>query len=645
MENQKVSHRPTICYRHMQPSDLEALERIHADIFPIRYESEFFQSVVNERDIVSWAAVDRSRPNGQSDELIGFVTARIVLAKETEIGDLLRYDPSKPDQTLVYILTLGVVETYRNLGIARSLICQVIKYASRIPTCRAVYLHVISYNIPAIHLYKKMSFKCIRRLQGFYLINGQHYDSFLFVYYVNGGRSPCSPLELLIAVVSYMTSGVKSVAARLRKIEDKSPKWPKCKETHSLISMQTKRNLTTECTGYECVIRAGTSVIKSCVNAWLLTVECLVVDCRCNKSFCVFDMYKLLWRSLFFQLESGGGQATNNLYPCMHTGHKFEVRYMVTNGRERQKILAMTSSLPSRPLVVSLCLLLLLFPVCLGIDTASITYHGGPLLTGNLNLTLIWYGQFGRVHKNVIRTFVESLHYNAGANLQPQVSSWWNVIESYQEVARKGSSPINVKVVKQVTDPKYSAGKVATSEFIQQVLQKATGGRSDTIPVIFTSKDVQMQGLCFTKCSQHGTFGDEQPYIVVGNPQNECPGACAWPFQKPDKGPLSITLNPPNGNLGADAMVIAFARALVEAVTNPYKTGFFQDNSNNANKTIEAASACWGIFGSGALDGFAGKVLVDPNTGGGFNGHGSRGRKFLIPAVWNPKTKSCWTLL
>lgn len=77
---------------------------------------------------------------------------------------------------------------------ASSLIREVIKYASSIPTCRAVYLHVISYNNPAINLYKKISFKCVRRLRGFYFINGQHYDSYLFMYYVNGGRSPCSPL-------------------------------------------------------------------------------------------------------------------------------------------------------------------------------------------------------------------------------------------------------------------------------------------------------------------------------------------------------------------------------------------------------------------------------------------------------------------
>ncbi|XP_061340563.1 histone acetyltransferase MCC1-like isoform X2 [Gastrolobium bilobum] len=219
MVNPKVSSRPKICYRPIRPSDLDILEHIHGKLFPIRYESAFFQDVVNGHDIVSWGAVDSNRPDGQSDELIGFVTARIVLAKESEIMDMLGYDSSKSDQTLVYILTLGVVESYRNHGIASSLIREVIKYA------------------------------------GFYLINGQHYDSYLFLYYVNGGRSPCSPLELLTAIVSYLRSGIKSVAGRLCKSEDrKISRWAKCKESHSLVSAtHNKRNLAVECTGYECV--------------------------------------------------------------------------------------------------------------------------------------------------------------------------------------------------------------------------------------------------------------------------------------------------------------------------------------------------------------------------------------------------------
>lgn len=40
---------------------------------------------------MSWGAVDSSRPDGQSDELIGFVIACVVLAKESEVGPLLPF--------------------------------------------------------------------------------------------------------------------------------------------------------------------------------------------------------------------------------------------------------------------------------------------------------------------------------------------------------------------------------------------------------------------------------------------------------------------------------------------------------------------------------------------------------------------------
>ncbi|XP_049937006.1 histone acetyltransferase MCC1 isoform X2 [Nymphaea colorata] len=188
-------HGQNIVYRPIRPSDREALEAMHAALFPIRYEPEFFLNVVNGHDIVSWAAVDRSRPDGNDDEIIGFVTVRVMIATENEIGDILGYGSSRTNQTLVYILTLGVAEQYRNLGIASSLVQEVIKYASSLPECKAVYLHVIDYNESAILFYKKMNFRCLRRLPSFYYINSQHFDAYLYVYYVNGGRSPQSALE------------------------------------------------------------------------------------------------------------------------------------------------------------------------------------------------------------------------------------------------------------------------------------------------------------------------------------------------------------------------------------------------------------------------------------------------------------------
>ncbi|KAJ8761693.1 hypothetical protein K2173_004469 [Erythroxylum novogranatense] len=321
----------------------------------------------------------------------------------------------------------------------------------------------------------------------------------------------------------------------------------------------------------------------------------------------------------------------------------------------------MASSLSTSPLVLfsSLLLILPFSSFAHHPPSPNITYHGGPILTGNLNLALIWYGRFGRVSKNAVRNFIKSLNYNAGANIQPQVSSWWKVVECYQEAAAKPVLPINVKVVKQVTDASYSIGKVITADFFKPLIEKATGGDPNIIPIIFTARDVSLHNFCIQSCSGHGvTLGnlantsfftpklnsnaDNKLYIWVGNPENECPGTCAWPFHKADSGPVGMVLNPPNGNIGADSMVVSFAQAFAEAVTNPFKTGFFEDALRNP---IEIATACKGIFGSGALPGHAGKVLIDPANGGGFNAHGSRGKKFLVPAIWDFKTKTCWTLM
>lgn len=71
---------------------------------------------------------------------------------------------------------------------------EVVEYAASIASCRAVYLHVISYNKTAILFYEKNAFHALRKLRNFYYINGQYYDAYLYVFYVNGGRPPCTAL-------------------------------------------------------------------------------------------------------------------------------------------------------------------------------------------------------------------------------------------------------------------------------------------------------------------------------------------------------------------------------------------------------------------------------------------------------------------
>lgn len=63
-------------------------KRICSLILFCRYDIEFFLNVVNGMGIVSWGAVDISRSDGHIDELIGFVTTRIMTVKESEVAKL-----------------------------------------------------------------------------------------------------------------------------------------------------------------------------------------------------------------------------------------------------------------------------------------------------------------------------------------------------------------------------------------------------------------------------------------------------------------------------------------------------------------------------------------------------------------------------
>ncbi|ONK74102.1 uncharacterized protein A4U43_C03F2790 [Asparagus officinalis] len=111
---------------------------------------------------------------------------------------------------------------------------------------------------------------------------------------------------------------------------------------------------------------------------------------------------------------------------------------------------------------------------------------------------------------------------------------------------------------------------------------------------------------------------------------------------QPMYGPQSPPLVAPNGDVGVDGVVINLASLLAGTVTNPFGNGFFQGPKE---APLEAASACPGVYGKGAYPGYAGELLVDPATGASYNVNGAHGRKYLVPALFDPSTASCSTLV
>lgn len=200
--------RQDLAYRPVVPEDLHDLRDAHQALFPIDYESHFYECVIHSRDnIFSWAAVCRD-VEMQSEVLVGFVTARTFRLYDCSLTDraCMGLESRLLDQeTVVYILTLGVTDQYRHLGIASQLIQRVIVFAQH-QLCRAVYLHVIEYNLTALSLYRRNKFEELAVLRNFYFIgtgrqpdpDRNSYDAYLYAFLIDISYN-ASPLAFLNA--------------------------------------------------------------------------------------------------------------------------------------------------------------------------------------------------------------------------------------------------------------------------------------------------------------------------------------------------------------------------------------------------------------------------------------------------------------
>ncbi|KAJ7958989.1 protein EXORDIUM-like [Quillaja saponaria] len=278
-------------------------------------------------------------------------------------------------------------------------------------------------------------------------------------------------------------------------------------------------------------------------------------------------------------------------------------------------------------------------------------YHNGLLLHGNISINLIWYGNFKPSQRAIISDFVTSLSSSSSKPTiaQPSVATWWKATEKYYHLVNSyRHSSLFLSPGAQILDEHYSLGKSLTTQQLVQLASK--GAKQDAVNVVLTAADVAVDGFCSSKCGTHGSsLGGEIngkahkfPYIWVGNSETQCPGQCAWPFHQPIYGPQNPPLVAPNNDVGLDGMVINLASLLAGTATNLFGNGYFQGPKE---APLEAASACTGIYGKGAYPGYAGVLLVDPTTGASYNANGNNGRKYLVPALFDPATSTCSTLL
>ncbi|PWZ05667.1 Protein EXORDIUM [Zea mays] len=290
-----------------------------------------------------------------------------------------------------------------------------------------------------------------------------------------------------------------------------------------------------------------------------------------------------------------------------------------------------------------------------------LTYHNGAVLSGDIPVSILWYGRFTPAQKAVVSDFLLALSGSAPPQGSPSVAQWWSSVNQLylskaaaaaavsKNGAHGGGGAKSARVVLsgQASDEGCSLGKSLKLSQLPALAAKARPAAArGGVALVLTARDVAVEGFCTSRCGHHGSYGGggggRAAYAWVGDAADQCPGQCAWPFHQPAYGPQAPPLVPPSGDAGTDGVVINVASMVAGAVTNPFGDGFYQGDRGSP---LEAATACAGVYGSGAYPGYAGQLLVDRATGASYNAHGARGRKYLLPALFDPDTSACSTLV
>ena len=200
----------------------------------------------------------------------------------------------------------------------------------------------------------------------------------------------------------------------------------------------------------------------------------------------------------------------------------------------------------------------------------GISFHGGAVMTGTVNVYYIWYGNW---NGNDAITLLENLAKSIGG------SPYFNINSTYTD--QSGAPVRNSVVFAGSANDNYSLGKDLSDPQIQQIVASAiSSGKLPKDPngvyFVLTSADVnESSGFCSQYCGWHtyGTIaGTQIKYSFVGD-AGRCLSSC------------SAQSTSPNGNPGADAMASVVAHELQETVTDPNLNAWFDDRGQeNADK-------------------------------------------------------------
>jgi len=138
--------------RQFKPSDLDHIIYINQTCLPENYSRFFFSGLYEEFPETFIVAEEYGK-------VIGYIMCRI----ESGMPSFRAFRIPKRG----HIISIAVLPEYRNQGVGGALIQKALE-AMALYRARECYLEVRVSNHPAVNLYKKLGFKNIKAMRGYY---------------------------------------------------------------------------------------------------------------------------------------------------------------------------------------------------------------------------------------------------------------------------------------------------------------------------------------------------------------------------------------------------------------------------------------------------------------------------------------------
>lgn len=217
-----------VVYRDIFPEDVPAVDELQRQLFPVRYSEGFYQRLFTDGHYTVLAAT----PDGA---IIGIASARTV--SDEAVGS--RSDHVREG----YIMTLGVQESFRRLGIGAELLRRILVILRSL-ACTVAALHVKSLNVAACRFYECHGFRpdpVNGWYPGHYLIDGVQYDAYRLICPLSSSWVTWLATKLGLAEPSAgAISGHRTGASAHRGWGQQQLHWPVAQSNSSLPPRQAR---------------------------------------------------------------------------------------------------------------------------------------------------------------------------------------------------------------------------------------------------------------------------------------------------------------------------------------------------------------------------------------------------------------------